>query len=182
MATRLTDAEAILKATDRYGVKLMVDFSNRWNPPFALAKQAIQRGELGELLYMNIKLNDSISVPTQMLSWAGQSSALWFLGTHTVDLALWLFESPLERVHSVSRFRMLKARGIPTADFSHSRLEFQDGVVSPRQRAATDIPTPSACWKLTELWPDLPRERSITSFFVCWKTGNRESANRAASR
>jgi predicted dehydrogenase len=129
LATTLVDAEAILQAVERHGVKLMVDFSNRWNPPFALARQSIKRGDLGDLLYMNIKLNDSIFVPTRMLSWAGESSVLWFLGSHTVDLSLWLFERPLKRVLSSSRSRVLKARGIPTADFHHSRLEFEDGAV-----------------------------------------------------
>src|SRR5260221_12490600 len=41
LATTVEDAEAIVKAAKKAGVKLMVDFHNRVNPPFAGAKESI---------------------------------------------------------------------------------------------------------------------------------------------
>jgi predicted dehydrogenase len=130
LATTVEDGQAILAAAQDAGVKLMVDFMNRWSPPFALAGQAIRAGELGELQYINIKLNDSLFVPTRMLPWAGQSSVLWFLGSHVVDLVLWLVRAPLEAVSCLERRRLLQGMGIPTADFYHASLEFAGGVVA----------------------------------------------------
>ncbi len=130
LATTVKDAKAILETAEQNGVKLMVDFMNRWSPPFSLAKQAIDNGDLGDLLYINMKLNDTIYVPTKMLSWADKSSALWFLGSHAIDLILWLVNDDVEQVSCVSRSRVLKNRGIDTPDFYHSVLEFQHGVVA----------------------------------------------------
>src|SRR5437773_84043 len=52
IATTVEDAEAIVNAAKKAGVKLMVDFHNRVNPPFANAKQSIQSGELGKPAYI----------------------------------------------------------------------------------------------------------------------------------
>ncbi len=130
LATTVEDGKAILAAAEKNGVKLMVDFMNRWSPPFALAKKSIENGDLGELLYINMRLNDTVFVPTKMLSWAGKSSVLWFLGSHAIDLILWLVKDKVERVSCVSRSRVLKPRGIDTPDFYHSVLEFKNGVVA----------------------------------------------------
>lgn len=49
LATTVEDAEAILAAVNKAGVKLMVDFHNRVSPPFVTAKQSVINGELGDL-------------------------------------------------------------------------------------------------------------------------------------
>ncbi len=130
LATSVEDGKAILEAVDRNKVTMMVDFMNRWSPPLSLAKKSLDAGEIGELLYINMKLNDSLFVPTKMLSWAGKSSVLWFLGSHVIDLVLWLVGSEVEEVFCTSTSKLLKSLGIPTADFYHSVLQFKNGVVA----------------------------------------------------
>jgi predicted dehydrogenase len=129
LATTLEDGKAIIDACKKHRVKFMVDFMNRWNPPFSLAKETIESGEIGKVQYINIRLNDSIYVPTEMLSWAGSSTVLWFLGSHAVDLVLWLLDESVERVFCISRSKILAERGIHTPDFFHSVLEFKNGVI-----------------------------------------------------
>ena len=43
----------------------------------------------------------------EMLKWASNSSALWFLGSHTVDLVRWLLDDEPRRVYAVSRSGIL---------------------------------------------------------------------------
>lgn len=129
LATSVADAEVILQAVEDGGVRLMVDFANRWNPPFLHARQAIASGELGEPLYMYLKLNDTLAVPTQMLRWSAHSSAAWFLGSHCVDLVRWLLADEVGQLRAISRSRILQARGIDTADFYQVVLEFSSGAV-----------------------------------------------------
>jgi predicted dehydrogenase len=92
MATSVDDCLAMIDACRRAGVKLMVAFHNRWNPVFVQTKYAISNGDLGKLIYAYARLNDTIYVPTGMLSWASKTSSLWFLGSHVIDLIPWLFE------------------------------------------------------------------------------------------
>jgi predicted dehydrogenase len=130
LATSREDAEAIAAAVRASGVTYMVDFHARWNPPFAIARRDIAEGTLGRIMSAYFRLNDTISVPTGMLSWASKSSILWFLGSHTVDTLRFLLADEVERVYSVSRAEVLRERGIDVPDLYQSVLEFRSGVVA----------------------------------------------------
>jgi len=143
MATTVEDCEAMIEATESAGVKLMVDFHNRWNPAMWDAKQAIENGELGEPQMMTVRLNDTIYVPTEMLSWAADSTVVWFIGSHSVDLVRWMFDDEVKRVYSVARSRVLAERGVDTPDFFLTILEMQGGGVAHVEN----------CWIMSEAMP-----------------------------
>ena len=129
LATTVEDAQAILAAVEEAGVKLMVDFHNRVNPPFIQARQSVIDGELGALKYIYARLSNTTFVPTQMLSWAGKSSALWFLASHTLDMSLWLLNDKPVRVYAVSRSGVLQDMGVDAPDFHVAIVEFENGAV-----------------------------------------------------
>jgi len=129
LATTLEDCRAIINAAKRHKVKLMVDFHNHWNPAMCQIKAAADAGELGKLLFMSLRLNDTIEVPRDWLSWAGRSSVLWFLASHSVDLIRWIFKDEVKRVYTVSRWVALKKLRIPTPDFFMTTLELKKGGV-----------------------------------------------------
>jgi len=130
LATTNADAQAIADEVRRSGIKMMLDFHNRWNPAMCIAKQAVANGEIGALASAYIRLHDTIFVPTRMLSWAGQSSALWFLGSHCLDLLRWMVDDEVKTVYCVSSSRVLRERGIDTPDFFCTTLQFRNGVVA----------------------------------------------------
>ena len=90
LATTVADAEAIVAASERAGVTLMVDFHNRLNPPMVAAREAVARGDIGKPVYVYARLSNTIAVPEDMLRWSGHSSALWFLGSHMADIVGWI--------------------------------------------------------------------------------------------
>lgn len=143
MATTVEDCQAIMDAADANGVYLMVDFHNRFNASFIALKNAIAAGQMGDPQMISLRLNDTIYVPTQMLSWSAQSSVLWFLGSHAVDLVRWLFDDEVVRVYSVARSKILKDRGIDTPDYYHTICELSRGGVAHIEN----------CWVMSEAYP-----------------------------
>lgn len=135
IATTREDVHRIVDAVNKHKVRVMVDLHNRWSPPFAAAKQAIDAGELGELQTGYFRLNDIKWVATDMLSWTAQSSILWFLGSHSLDTLRWLFNDEVKRVYSVSRFGVMDALGVPTQDTYLTTLEFKNGAVAHMENA-----------------------------------------------
>ncbi len=129
LALTIEDSQAIVDAAKENGVKLMVDFHNRVNPPFVAVKQGIDAGEIGEPAYAYVRLSNTTFVPMEMLSWAGQSSALWFLASHTVDLMRFLLDDEVGRVYAVRRDGILRAKGVNAADFHVAIAEFAKGAV-----------------------------------------------------
>lgn len=130
LATTREGAEKILEAVRRNGVRAMVDLHNRWNPPFHAAYQSIRAGELGKAYSAYFRLNDCRWVATDMLPWAAKSSILWFLGSHSLDTLMWMFDSRPVRVYSVSKKGVLAAEGVDTVDEYLTTIEFANGAVA----------------------------------------------------
>jgi predicted dehydrogenase len=135
LATTVEDAEGIVAAAEQHGVTLMVDFHNRVSPPMLAAREAIRRGEVGEPVYCYARLSNTTYVPTEMLTWAGQSSALWFLASHMMDLVRWILDDEPARVYAVSRDGILKRMGVEAADFTVATVEFKRGAVAMFEHA-----------------------------------------------
>ena len=135
LATSVADAEAIVAAAERAGVTLMVDFHNRVNPPMVAARAAVERGDLGRVTYVYARLSNTVAVPKDMLAWSGKSSALWFLGSHMIDIVGWILGDHPVRAYVVSRDGILKSQGIDAPDFHVATVEYADGAVAVFEHA-----------------------------------------------
>lgn len=129
LATTTREVEQVAEAVRRAGVTLMVDFHNRVNPPFVRAREALQSGKIGSVRHGYLRLSDTEYVPLKMLPWAQRSSALYFLGSHGVDLLRFLLGDEVSRVFGVKRRGKLAAQGVDTDDFHVAILEFAKGSV-----------------------------------------------------
>jgi len=130
LATTRKDVFDMIEAIEKNNVRVMVDLHNRWNPPVNTAKQAIDAGELGDLYSAYMRLNDVKWVAIDMLSWAAQSSILWFLGSHSIDTLSWLIGSRVKRVYSVAREGILRDEGVDVPDMYLTTLEFENGCIA----------------------------------------------------
>lgn len=129
LATTVEEAEEIAAAAADAPGKLMVDFHNRVNPVVARFRDLVAGGEIGTPLHGMSRLSNTTHVPLEMLSWAARSSALWFLGSHMVDVLRFVLADEVVRVYAVARAGTLRGRGVDTADVHLSTLEFARGAV-----------------------------------------------------
>jgi predicted dehydrogenase len=130
LATTRDDVFAMVEAFEKNKVRAMVDLHNRWNPAFNVAHQSVESGRLGTLHSGYLRLSDVRWVATDMLPWAGKSSILWFLGSHSLDTLRWFFNDEVVRVYSVSREGILKKLGVDTVDLYQTTLEFKNGAIA----------------------------------------------------
>jgi predicted dehydrogenase len=105
----------------------MVDFHARWHPLFMGAKSYVDRGDLGAPVMAYARLSDTIWVPTEMLSWSGQSGPEWFLFPHTMDIVRWLFDRDPVEVTAKGYRGVLERRGISCWDAIQAMVEFEGG-------------------------------------------------------
>ncbi|MBN1874815.1 MAG: Gfo/Idh/MocA family oxidoreductase [Anaerolineae bacterium] len=130
LATTVAECEQMISAAKAAGVLLMVDWHNRWNPPYHHAWQAIRAGELGDVRYIYYRLSDTVYVPTKMLPWAAQSTVMWFLGSHALDTTCWLMGKRPTRIYCQKRAGMLAGMGVDTPDLYVTLLDFEDGALA----------------------------------------------------
>jgi predicted dehydrogenase len=145
LAVTLKEAQQIDDAAKQAGIKLMVDFHNRWNPPFVEAKNAIRDGKIGQPTMGYARLSNAISVPTEMLSWSTKSGPQWFLLPHIVDLMRWLVDAEATEVFATGTRGILEEKGIDAYDTMQVMVRFgNDRFV-----------TFETAWILPNSWPTL---------------------------
>lgn len=127
LATTVEEAVEIAAAAEGSGARIMVGFENRWNRRFEAARALVQSPESGPVMSQIINLNDTVFVPTKMLSWAALSSPAWFLMPHSLDLAIWISGARPERVHAHGVKTVLAGRGMDTWDSVTATFTMEDG-------------------------------------------------------
>jgi len=130
MATRLKDADDLVRACDENHVHLFVVKQNRLNPPIQLLKRAIDKERFGRL-YM-VSAHVLWSRPQSYYdsakwrgTWEFDGGAFMNQASHYVDLVQWL-AGPVESV--IAKTATL-ARRIETEDTGAAVLRFRSGAI-----------------------------------------------------
>ena len=130
MACRLNDADKLIKACDRAGVKLFVVLQNRLNPSIQLVRQAFEAGRFGRI-YMIVS-NVFWSRPQEyfdLAPWRGtialDGGAFMNQASHYVDMVQW-FGGPFKEVKALTS---TLARQIEAEDTGSAVIRFQNGAI-----------------------------------------------------
>lgn len=135
IALTLEDADEIIKAAKKAGVKLMVPFNPRFTIPLRKAKEMIEAGEIGELEYI-YSISEYVKPPVFLegldMSWfldVNKAGGGGFMDTapHGIDSLLWLTNSEPESVYASIGSKIY---GFPVDDIETAVLKFKNGVVA----------------------------------------------------
>lgn len=122
LTSNSAEGRQLLEAVAGAGVKFMVGHLLRFDPRFILAKQAIERGEIGEVVHFYARRNDWL--------WQGQArgastNPVFFLGVHDIDMVRWLAGSEVEQLYAQAPVKALVKEG--TMDCVLSLVRFKNG-------------------------------------------------------
>lgn len=126
IATTLQEAEEIIAAARRHGVKLMVGHLLRFDPRYAQVKAAIDRGELGELIHIMTHRNSPLTEGPAR--YAPRTSLTLHVAVHDVDLINWYAGAEPIRVYAEGVRKALKGKEMD--DAVSALLKFEDGLVA----------------------------------------------------
>ena len=134
--------DALIDETDRAGVKLGVFFQERLVPELVALKRRIDRGELGEPLFISGQVKwyrppeyYAGSRWRGTFAWDG-GGALMNQGIHTVDVLLWLF-GDVVRVTGRTATRL---HAIEVEDTAAALLEFANGATGTIEATTAAVP------------------------------------------
>jgi myo-inositol 2-dehydrogenase/D-chiro-inositol 1-dehydrogenase len=131
LATNADDARAIADAAEKSKRVVMVNFSQRFVTDHIWLHDAIARGDIGTpRMILSIK-HDNISVPTNMIrGWAHDTSPLYFMTSHDLDLAHWFVGVDPVSVMAQETRGTLDAQGIPVHDGLNALIRFGDDILA----------------------------------------------------
>ncbi len=130
MANNAADAARIVKACEEAGVRLGMNFHNRFMPSFIETRRIIAAGEIGEPLLVQIEASPGSRSGTRDATWrvdpslAGLGTS-FSIGVHIYDILRYLLGS---EVSTVSTF-FDTPRGA-TEEVSMSMFRFANGVIA----------------------------------------------------
>ena len=125
LACTVKDCDAMIQATADAGVKLMVGQILRFDPRYCVARKAIAGGEIGELVHLYARRNNSV---ISARARANKTSVLFFLGVHDIYFANWCVGAPVKTVFGLSHKKVLK--DLNTPDTTMALLEYENGTIA----------------------------------------------------
>jgi predicted dehydrogenase len=169
MAMEVDQCDRMLAAARQAGVKLMVGHSQHYNPYNRLAKQLIDSGEIGDLVYMTLTWTKPLGLekrPAWGMDRAKGGGMLQMNGSHMIDVMRWFAGRPLVAVKgrvgnyifggSVaaddSFMALLEFEGglqvtIHHAAYQHGVEQYQHEVVGSRSMLrVSSYPPHQGCW------------------------------------
>jgi len=103
MATNAADAQRVVAACEKAGVKLSVNFHNRFMPCFIETKRIIDSGEIGQVLLVELEASPGANPESTRSSWrvdpamAGLGTTM-SIGVHVYDILRYLLSSEITTV------------------------------------------------------------------------------------
>jgi UDP-N-acetyl-2-amino-2-deoxyglucuronate dehydrogenase len=130
IATRLEDADALVKACDDAGVHLFVVKQNRLNPAIQLLKRAVDQERFGRIYLANTTVRwqrpqSYYDAAPWRGTWEFDGGAFMNQASHYVDMIQWL----VGPVDSVSAKTATLARHIESEDTGVAILHFRNGAL-----------------------------------------------------
>ncbi|MFW3146833.1 MAG: Gfo/Idh/MocA family protein [Thermoplasmatota archaeon] len=132
MALSLSDAQRVIDAEKRTGMKYFLVKQNRYNPPVAALKEAVDAGRMGDVFLINsdVYWNRRRSYYDDE-EWRGtlalDGGALFTQSSHFVDLIVWLGGNPML---VESTMKNIDHPYIETEDLGTLKVVFESGAVA----------------------------------------------------
>jgi UDP-N-acetyl-2-amino-2-deoxyglucuronate dehydrogenase len=130
MALTLTDADAMIEACDRAGVKLFVVKQNRFNVPVVKLREALEAGRFGKLVLGTVRVRwcreqSYYDQDKWRGTWALDGGVLTNQASHHIDLLEWMM-GDVESVFAISATSLVN---IETEDTAVVALRFTNGAL-----------------------------------------------------
>ena len=130
MALTLDDADAMIAACDRAGIKLFVVKQNRFNVPVVKLREALEAGRFGQLILGTIRVRWSrdqsyYDQAPWRGTWAMDGGVLTNQASHHIDMLEWMFGE----VGSVFARSKTALANIEAEDTAVVTLQFRNGAL-----------------------------------------------------
>ena len=130
MATSVADAERIVRECEKAGVKLGINFHNRFMPCFIEARRIIASGEIGDVHHVQLEASPGARPGGRLGTWRTDAATAglgttYSIGVHVYDILRYLLAS---EVSLVSAF-FDKPRGV-MEEINASLLRFANGAIA----------------------------------------------------
>ena len=130
LALKLSDADELIEACDRYGAKLFVVKQNRFNIPILKLREALDSGRFGKLILGTVRIRwcrpqEYYEEAPWRGTWQYDGGVLTNQASHHIDLLVWM----MGEVESVFAKTSRALADIEAEDTAVVTLKFRNGAI-----------------------------------------------------
>lgn len=130
MALRLSDADRMIEACDKAGIKLFVVKQNRFNRPISKLREAVEAGRFGKLVLGTVRVRwcrpqAYYDQAPWRGTWSMDGGVLSNQASHHIDMLEWMM-GDVESVQAMASTRLVK---IEAEDTAVVNLRFSNGAL-----------------------------------------------------
>lgn len=140
LAKELDDGRAMYEITKDYDKVFTVGFLLRFDPRFSLIKEALDNGELGDIIHLYCRRNSPIIGPRRYI---GASNLSMHVMIHDIDYINWYMGCNPVKVFARNRSVLLKENNMD--DVIYAIVTYENGAIACLE----------ACWVLPENSPTI---------------------------
>lgn len=129
IALTLDDADRMIALADRQDVILEVGYSMRYAQRYAVAKQQISEGKIGDLVGGLARCYDTITIGQAILGRSPTATPVMDILTYLVDVIGWYHPYPPVEVVGRSHGSILRGKGHDLDDLTVALVTYADGAV-----------------------------------------------------
>jgi predicted dehydrogenase len=127
LAHDLPTAQLLATTAERTGARIMPGHSFRFDGRYLAMKNAVEAGQLGELVHASASRFSDRTVGTRL---RGSSSPMWYLGVHEIDALQWFTGQRIVAASGRAVSKLMPAAGVDSEDAILGLLEFDNGAVA----------------------------------------------------
>jgi len=139
IAPSVEEADQIIAAVEKAGVRVMVNFALHFNPVYRAAYERIQAGEIGDVCTMFARRNGTVVGASHYGQW---SDILISTGIHELEAMTWYANSPVTQVYGESAKRL--SPDLLGDDAYFALLRFESGAIGSLESSWLLPPTEPA--------------------------------------
>lgn len=102
MAMNINECKEMIKASQENKIKLMIGFMRRFDKSFIAAKEAIDSGEIGEIVHVRSLTRGPSKPQKWMYDIEKSSGPLAEVNSHDIDCVRWLVGSEIDHVYALA--------------------------------------------------------------------------------
>jgi len=142
LAVNMDEADEMLEAASRGGIKLMVGFNRRFLPNHVKAREYVRKGKIGKPILARAQMilagpyGDKVEPGLYAKEAEKRIGCLLDSASHLVDLLIWVFGKPCQ----VCAYTSTYMDGISVDDLAVMSVKFQSGVLGTISVAWLNLP------------------------------------------
>ena len=140
LAKELEDGKALYEITKDYDKVFTTGFLLRFDPRFAMIKERLENGEIGDIIHCYVRRNSPIIGPRRYI---GASDLSMHVMIHDIDYVNWFMNCRPVKVYAKARSVLLKEYDMD--DVIYALVTYENGAVACLE----------ACWVLPENSPTI---------------------------